>query len=145
LAVAKNLELNITLADQHDTSNGFQMHGDRLELKRLITNLLGNSLKFTDSGSISARLTPATTDRPWITIAIADTGTGIPPAEQINLFERFRRGKHKRSNSGLGLYLCKQIVQIHSGKIAVQSIPGQGSTFTVMLPSNLTTTHHQVG
>lgn len=144
LAVAKNLELNITLVDQHHTSSSFQMNGDRLELKRLITNLLGNSLKFTDSGSISAQLTPATVDRPWITIAIADTGTGISPVEQINLFERFRRGKHKRSNSGLGLYLCKQIVQIHSGKILVQSIPGQGSTFTVILPSSLTTTHPQL-
>ena len=113
----------------------FQVAGDRLELKRLITNLVGNSLKFTDVGKISIELRPSLPDFPTVTVAICDTGTGIPQSDLANLFERFRRGNHKRSNSGLGLYLCTQIVEAHSGKISVTSKVGEGSTFSVELPA----------
>jgi two-component system, sensor histidine kinase and response regulator len=132
IAATKNLELTAMTIDRPDPN--FQLLGDRLELKRLITNLIGNSLKFTDTGKISIELTPATPDRPWLRISICDTGSGISASDRANLFERFRRGNHKRSNSGLGLYLCKQIAEAHGGKISVESTPGEGSTFLIELP-----------
>ena len=134
IAVTKNLELKAKIIDQDYPDANFQVAGDRLELKRLITNLVGNSLKFTDTGKISIELTPSTPYFPTVTIAICDTGVGIPESDLGNLFERFRRGNHKRSNSGLGLYLCKQIVAAHGGKISVMSKVSEGSTFLVELP-----------
>ncbi len=143
IAVTKSLELVVnivdslpeTLRERNLPSAKFQVAGDRLELKRLITNLVGNSLKFTDVGKISIQVTPATPDFSTVTIAICDTGNGIPESDLANLFERFRRGNHKRSNSGLGLYLCKQIAEAHGGKISVRSKVGEGSTFSVELPA----------
>ena len=134
IAVTKNLELVVKIVDEDLPDANFQVAGDRLELKRLITNLVGNSLKFTDVGKISIELTPSTTDFPTVTLAISDTGNGISEDDIANLFERFRRGNHKRSNSGLGLYLCKQIVAAHGGKISVRSQVGAGSTFSVEFP-----------
>jgi two-component system, sensor histidine kinase and response regulator len=132
IAIAKSLEITTNIVD---LDANFQVIGDRLELKRLITNLVGNSLKFTDIGKISIEITPSTPDFPILTIAVHDTGTGIPESDLADLFERFRRGNHKRSNSGLGLYLCKQIAQAHEGIISVRSILGEGSTFSIELPA----------
>ncbi len=132
IAIMKHLELSTNI-DNLDAD--FRVIGDRLELKRLITNLVGNSLKFTDVGRISIEITPATPDFPILTIAVCDTGTGISESDLADLFERFRRGNHKRSNSGLGLYLCKQIAQAHGGSISVRSISGEGSTFSIKLPA----------
>ena len=135
IAIAKNIELTSTILDRDLPDANFEVAGDRLELKRLITNLVGNSLKFTDLGRISIELRPALPNFPTVTVAICDTGTGIPESDLANLFERFRRGNHKRSNSGLGLYLCKQIAEAHVGKISVTSKVGEGSTFSVELPA----------
>jgi two-component system, sensor histidine kinase and response regulator len=135
IAVTKNVELTTIIVDRDRPDASFQVIGDRLELKRLVTNLIGNSLKFTDLGSISIKLTPAILNSPTVTIAVTDTGTGITAQNLGNLFERFRHGNHKRSNSGLGLYLCEQITKAHGGKISVVSKVGKGSTFTVELPA----------
>jgi two-component system, sensor histidine kinase and response regulator len=135
IAATKDLKLTAKIIDRDRPNTNFQVKGDRLELKRLITNLVGNSLKFTDVGQISIELRPSTPDFPTVTIAVCDTGQGIPDLDLANLFERFRRGNHKRSNSGLGLYLCKQIAQAHGGKISAESKAGAGSTFLVELPS----------
>jgi two-component system, sensor histidine kinase and response regulator len=134
IAVAKSLELVLKIVDKDLPDANFQIAGDRLELKRLITNLVGNSLKFTDVGRISIELTPSIPDLPTVTMAITDTGNGISESDITSLFERFRRGNHKRSNSGLGLYLCKQIAEAHGGKIAVRSQVGEGSTFSIEFP-----------
>jgi two-component system, sensor histidine kinase and response regulator len=134
IAVNKNIEFTAKFVDRDRHDANFQIAGDRLELKRLITNLVGNSLKFTEVGKILIKLTPSTPDNSTVTISISDTGNGIPESDMASLFERFRRGNHKRSNSGLGLYLCKQIAQAHGGKISVSSIVGAGSDFSVELP-----------
>jgi signal transduction histidine kinase len=122
--------------------------GDRLELHRLFTNLVGNAIKFTDSGSVNIRITSVlssdksrnfefslpSTIGDYITIEVADTGSGIPSEEQATLFERFRQGSHKSSGSGLGLYLSRRIVEAHQGIILVNSELGKGSVFIVLLP-----------
>ncbi|ACC79688.1 hybrid sensor histidine kinase/response regulator [Nostoc punctiforme] len=126
LAEEKGLALNIERDETAST-----VMGDRLELRRVLTNIIGNAIKFTDKGSVDIRchLTPAD-----VTIDIQDTGPGISKQDQAILFERFRQGKHQRSGSGLGLYLSRCIIEAHQGTIDVASEPGQGSTFTIRLP-----------
>ncbi len=116
--------------------------GDRLELHRVITNLVGNAVKFTDKGSVTLELTsaqgclkPAHRQMSIAQLAVKDTGAGIPPEEHAMLFESFTQGKHKRAGSGLGLHLTRRIAEAHAGEIRVQSKVGEGSTFTVLLPS----------
>ncbi len=126
LAEEKGLAVNV---DRGETAS--TVMGDRIELRRVLTNLIGNAIKFTDKGSVDIRcyLTPAD-----VTIDIEDTGPGISKPDQAILFERFRQGKHQRSGSGLGLYLSRCIIEAHQGTIDVISEPGQGSTFTIRLP-----------
>lgn len=131
LAVQKGLTINLEFEELLQESI---IMGDRLELHRLFTNLIGNGIKFTDSGTITIRLCHSSTDDNYTTIEVADTGNGISPQELTTLFERFRPGSHKRSGSGLGLYLSRRIVEAHQGKIQVNSELGKGSVFTVQLP-----------
>ncbi|MGB3651726.1 MAG: hybrid sensor histidine kinase/response regulator [Rivularia sp. (in: cyanobacteria)] len=114
--------------------NATKVMGDRLELHRLLTNLVGNAIKFTDNGSVTICLDSDSTDCGAITLKFVDTGQGISPHQQATLFERFRPGSHKRSGSGLGLYLSRRIVEAHQGNIKVNSEIGKGSVFTVTLP-----------
>lgn len=132
LAQDKSLELKLVI----DAAKlNYEIFVDRLEIKRAFINLIGNSLKFTDKGHITLTLWGSSADNPWIKITVQDTGVGISEEDQAQLFERFRRGRHKRSNSGLGLYLSSQIIKGHQGSIQVESVLGQGTTFTVMLPN----------
>ncbi len=105
--------------------------GSRLEIRRLLTNLVGNALKFTDQGFIDIGLDKKAG---FIIIKVKDTGCGISVKEQANLFERSRQGNHRLSGSGLGLHLVRQIVEAHQGSIAVESEEKKGSLFTVSLP-----------
>ncbi len=120
--------------DVQQAENATTVIGDRLELHRLFTNLVGNAIKFTDNGSVTMCLEAYSSDCGAITLKIIDTGQGICPEQQANLFERFRPGSHKRSGSGLGLYLSRRIVKAHQGTIEVNSELGKGSVFTVTLP-----------
>lgn len=131
LAQEKNLDLKLILGEETYP----KVVGDRLELHRVFTNLIGNSIKFTDNGSVNIHLSSATGSS-WVTIEVQDTGSGIAKEDQLLLFERFRPGSHKRSGSGLGLHLSRRIVEAHQGKIDVNSEIGKGSTFTVSLPAH---------
>ncbi|MBD2328344.1 hybrid sensor histidine kinase/response regulator [Alkalinema sp. FACHB-956] len=140
LAIDKGLHLDTTEIPDQDAM--LLVKGDRLELYRVLTNLIGNAIKFTDAGSVKVTVTvtpaaPLSTDglRPMIQVAVEDTGQGIPPEEQASLFESFVQGKHKKSGSGLGLHLTRRIVEAHQGQIKVKSQVGQGSVFTVLLPA----------
>ncbi len=127
LAQQKAIALNCQFAAQQN----YEMTGSRLEIRRILTNLVGNSLKFTDNGFINLEIDK---NAHHIIIKVRDTGCGISPEEQANLFERFRQGNHRLSDSGLGLHLVRQIVEAHQGKIFVESEIGKGSLFTVQLP-----------
>lgn len=126
LAEEKGLTVNV---DRGETASTIM--GDRVELRRVLTNLIGNAIKFTDKGSVDIHSYLTSAD---MTIDIQDTGPGISKPDQEILFERFRQGKHQRSGSGLGLYLSRCIIEAHQGTINVISEPGQGSRFTIHLP-----------
>jgi len=133
LAQEKNLPIQFEAVDlQVDP----KVIGDRLEIHRLFTNLVGNAIKFTDTGSVTVCIKPGQDEDAdsYLTIEVIDTGSGIPQEEQDTLFERFRQGSHKRSGSGLGLYLSRRIVEAHQGKIDLKSTLGKGSIFAVHLP-----------
>ncbi|BAZ29997.1 response regulator receiver sensor signal transduction histidine kinase [Cylindrospermum sp. NIES-4074] len=140
LASEKNLTLKIDLHNLEQLGdNAGVVLGDRLELRRVLNNLIGNAIKFTDTGGIEIRIfetSATTTDKDGVTIEVADTGYGIAPEDQGTIFERFRQGRNKRSGSGLGLHLSRRIVEAHSGTIKVTSELGKGSTFTVQLPKH---------
>lgn len=131
LAGDKKLPLKLQL-DQKPSSS--KVLGDRLELHRVFTNIVGNAIKFTDAGSVTIRLLLDKTKNNTMKIEIEDTGSGISAQDQATLFERFRQGSHKRSGSGLGLYLSRRIVEAHKGTIEVNSELGKGSIFVVRLP-----------
>jgi len=149
LATERGLTL-IAEIDQSETEkSGNQpitatVMGDRMELRRVLTNLVGNAIKFTDTGWVKVRLVeplainPATSSNPTIPsvmLEVSDSGTGIALEEQQTLFKRFRQGNHKRSGSGLGLYLSRRIIESHRGNIQLQSESGKGSAFTIYLPA----------
>ena len=110
--------------------------GDERKIKQILLNLLSNAVKFTPEGgriSISANKTESGAE-----ISVSDTGIGIPPAEQPTIFEEFRQVGgdyvHKKEGTGLGLTLAKKFVELHGGKIWVESEMGKGSTFIFTLP-----------
>jgi signal transduction histidine kinase len=110
--------------------------GDERKIKQILLNLLSNAVKFTpEAGRIS--ITANKTDH-GVEISVSDTGIGIPLAEQPTIFEEFRQVggdyAHKKEGTGLGLTLAKKFVELHGGKIWVESEVGKGSTFTFNLP-----------
>ena len=102
----------------------------------MLDNLLGNALKYTPvGGDIDVSIAH---EADQLLLQIADTGPGIPPADQPHIFEKFYRGSNvpaKVTGSGLGLAIVKSIVETHHGRIWVDSVYGKGSTFTVVLPT----------
>ncbi|NJM70551.1 MAG: hybrid sensor histidine kinase/response regulator [Scytonema sp. RU_4_4] len=138
LVSEKGLTINIDFSnlDQQDETAAV-VKGDRLELRRVISNLIGNAIKFTDTGSVNIRLSEISVKsqgKAWVIIEVQDTGFGIAPEDQTTIFERFRQGKNKRAGSGLGLHLSQRIIESHKGIIEVFSELGKGSVFTVRLP-----------
>jgi CheY-like chemotaxis protein/anti-sigma regulatory factor (Ser/Thr protein kinase) len=108
---------------------------DELRLKQVILNLLSNAVKFTpDGGAVDVG---ARSDRAHIVVTVRDTGIGIAESEQERIFDAFQQGGRKPSSAegtGLGLTLTKRMVELHGGRISVDSRVGEGSTFTVVLP-----------
>ncbi len=137
IASDKGLTLKVdTSALDKQGENPGVVTGDKLELRRVFSNLIGNAIKFTDTGSIETRIFESApgNDKNWVTIEIEDTGYGIAAEDQATVFERFRQGRNKRAGSGLGLHLSRLIVEAHGGAIEVFSELGKGSVFTVRLP-----------
>jgi signal transduction histidine kinase len=146
LADEKQIDLSIEMfssegdpLSETDAVGAYWIEGDRIELRRLLTNLLGNAIKFTDTGYISVQLSinPNAEQLPSseaIEIAIKDTGPGIEEEAQKQIFEWFYQGAHMKAGSGLGLHLSKRIAEMHNGTLTVESAVGKGSTFTLALP-----------
>jgi K+-sensing histidine kinase KdpD len=109
---------------------------DETALTKLTVNLVGNALKYTDEGLVAV-VVDSTPER--LRVAVTDTGCGLSEAEQALVFERFVRTEGAREKkiegSGVGLALCTELIEALGGEIAVESTPGQGSTFWFILPS----------
>jgi len=116
------------------------LHGDPLRLRQILTNLLGNALKFTDHGkvTISLHLLNDTDHETRLRFEIHDTGIGIDPQAQTHLFEPFFQGTipstTRQKGTGLGLAIAKQLVELLGGEIGVMSDPGEGSLFWFTMP-----------
>jgi len=110
-----------------------RVSADRDRVMQVFSNLLGNALKFTPAGGeIEVR---AWMEGPLVAFAVRDTGPGIPAEHIAHVFDRFWQLKRAdRRGAGLGLGICKWIVESHGGQIAVTSTPGKGSTFRFTLP-----------
>lgn len=112
--------------------------GDEFYLRMVFENLLSNAVKYTHTGGHIQVALQRRQDH--ITIAVSDNGVGMTMDEQSRLFQRFARIDNELSieagGSGIGLYLAQKIVALHGGTIEVQSVPGDGTTFTVILPKN---------
>jgi signal transduction histidine kinase/ligand-binding sensor domain-containing protein/ActR/RegA family two-component response regulator len=103
-------------------------------LHQVLDNLVGNAFKYAPAGS-PVRLT-ATREGAWARVSVADRGPGISAEDRPRLFQKFSRlgGAERASGTGLGLYICRSIVEAHGGTIDVQSVPGEGSTFHFTIP-----------
>ena len=123
---------------------------------QVVINLLSNAVKFTEAGSVTCRAivqTSASTEASELTsdqqllISITDTGIGIAPEEQNGVFEKFKQVGNiltdKPTGTGLGLPICKQIVEYHGGRIWVESELGKGSTFSFTIPFRKNTDNNQ--
>jgi signal transduction histidine kinase len=111
-------------------------------LTQVVINLVGNAIKFTDTGEVVIK---ATANNGSFHLSVCDTGPGISAANQAKLFQEFQQADNavtrKKGGTGLGLAISKRIIEMHGGKIWVESELGRGSTFAFTLP---VTVAHQV-
>jgi two-component system sensor histidine kinase VicK len=124
------------------------VYADREKISQVLQNLVGNAIKYSASGT-EIRIRYAIDDGGNIAIAVEDQGMGIAKEDQRQIFERFYRVENPHTGSiagfGIGLYLCREIVELHQGMLSVESKIGLGSTFIVKLPINSgSTVHHEV-
>ena len=110
-------------------------YGDERRLTQVLLNLVGNAIKFTDTGEVGIRVSAANGS---FEVAVRDTGPGISTADQAKLFQEFQQADNsitrKKGGTGLGLAISKRIIEMHGGRVWVESVVGQGSTFFFMLP-----------
>ncbi len=125
LALSKQQELKTGIIEPLPLA-----YGDKHAIRRVLTNLVANAINYTPvNGSIHVA---ATVDERNVTLSVHDNGRGIPADTLPNLFERFAQGtsKHRTTGTGLGLYLSRQIIEAHGGRIWAESIEGKGSVFS---------------
>ena len=128
-SIAQNKGITIKLEDAD-----IDLEADGERLSQVISNLLSNAIKYSPKGG-EIRLECERTDSA-VEVRIADDGPGIDPDEQSSIFERFKQssGAIVKNSSGLGLAICKSLVELHGGTIGVRSLPGAGSTFWFRIP-----------
>lgn len=112
------------------------IRADRVKLGRILTNLVGNALKFTDEGEIHVRV--ALVNKRSLFLSVRDTGPGIPADQQPQIWDEFAQlrnpARDRTKGTGLGLAICRRLVEAAGGQVAVTSEPGQGSVFSVEYP-----------
>ena len=108
--------------------------GDEDKLRQVVTNFIENALKYTEKGSVTVA---CVSKGGWGRLAVTDEGAGIPARRQAEIFEKFTRNEvpGSPSGTGLGLYICKGLVEAHGGRIGVESTEGAGSTFWFEIPA----------
>jgi signal transduction histidine kinase len=130
LAADKKLAFKLELAPNLPPG-----HGDGRRLTQVLINLVGNAIKFTDAGEIAIK---AEANNGSFHVSVRDTGPGISSADQARLFQEFQQADNaitrKKGGTGLGLAISKRIIEMHGGRIWVESQVGQGSTFAFTLP-----------
>jgi signal transduction histidine kinase len=105
---------------------------DRERVLQVLSNLVGNALKFTPAhGQITLSAQPCDG---YVRFAVRDTGCGIAGDHLPHLFERYWQGRSSRGSLGLGLYICKQLIEAHRGTLEVTSRPTEGATFSFTPP-----------
>jgi signal transduction histidine kinase len=144
-ALKKNLQTEYIIGSlsSNDATNSAQkmvkplyyIYVDVERLREVVTNIFDNAVKYTDSGKVSLGLTG---DSGVVQIYVKDTGPGIPKEDIPHLFQKFYRVDNSATRTiggtGLGLFICKKIVELYQGHIWVESTPGAGSTFYINLP-----------
>jgi signal transduction histidine kinase len=130
LAADKKLALNVEIAPELPPGRG-----DGRRLTQVLINLVGNAIKFTDAGEVAIK---AEANNGLFHVSVRDTGPGISAADQAKLFQEFQQADNaitrKKGGTGLGLAISKRIIEMHGGKIWVESQVGQGSAFAFTLP-----------
>jgi signal transduction histidine kinase len=130
LAAEKNLELKVSVSPEMA-----QGKGDQQRISQVFLNLVGNAIKFTEAGEVRIE---ATASNDNFVVSVSDTGRGLSEADQQMIFEEFHQADgsstRKKGGTGLGLSIAKRIVEMHGGRIWVESTEGKGSTFWFTLP-----------
>ena len=135
LADEKDLALRLNVP-----SNLPNVYGDERRIAQVLLNLVGNAVKFTDSGEV---LVSASASGTMVELSVTDTGPGITAEERERIFDEFQQidnsATRNKGGTGLGLAISRRIVEMHGGRIWVESEPGQGSTFRFTVPIHLST------
>jgi len=130
LAAEKNLALKVTVPSDLEPGKG-----DEQRIAQVLLNLVGNAIKFTEKGEVRVEVT--TSDGTFL-VSVSDTGPGLSEADQEKIFEEFHQADssstREKGGTGLGLSIAKRIIEMHGGRIWVESILGKGSTFRFTLP-----------
>ena len=127
LATSASLELRLEVATELP-----RIGADRARLLQVFENLVGNAVRYTPAGG---RITVGATAKPGEALFwVADTGAGIAAEDLPRVFDRFWKAKGSAQGAGLGLAICKGIVEAHAGRLWVESVPGRGTTFSFTIP-----------
>jgi signal transduction histidine kinase len=133
LAAEKKLHLKTSIPPEIPP-----IHGDEQRIAQVLLNLVGNAIKFTEAGEVAIAASIA---GPLLTVTVRDTGPGIDPADQALIFEEFRQvdnsSTRKKGGTGLGLAIAKRLIEMHRGRIWLESAPGNGSAFFFSVPVRL--------
>ncbi|WP_428330578.1 sensor histidine kinase [Mucilaginibacter sp.] len=131
MAENKNLQLEVTLNEQADVV----VEGDSFRLKQVLLNLLSNAIKYTDSGGVFVKgeLVAGNTGY-QLTVKVSDTGSGIPKNRQGQLFTPYYQAGGQKPGTGLGLYLCRELINRQGGEITLESDEGKGTIISFQVP-----------
>ncbi|MCR5098582.1 MAG: response regulator [Lachnospiraceae bacterium] len=146
-AVSKDLGYNITVAE--DTPS--VLYGDEIRIRQVMLNIINNAIKYTPSGHIDINISTKETIQPEVVtliISVSDTGMGIKDEDKDKLFSSFQRLDEKKNRNiegtGLGLHITYRLVDMMEGRIEVQSVYGEGSTFSIYVPQTVVN-HEPIG